>query len=184
MTTPAGNDNRQKTPDEGVNQVANANTAVASVVLRGLPVVLTSDVGKAFVADCARNTEGLLSDAEVKDKWGLIDEDWAGLAGNAPVLAAVRAERDRRVASGLAAKEAAQRHFARAQTVLGDILNDEQVAPRHRIEAARELRQVAGSGPENPLAGEKVSIIINMGDEQFVKEFIQAPVRSDDGEVR
>jgi hypothetical protein len=63
-------------------------------------------------------------------------------------------------------------------------LNDEQVAPRHRIEAARELRQVAGSGPENPLAGEKVSIIINMGDEQFVKEFIQAPVRSDDGEVR
>lgn len=181
-----GNGDRQKTQGElGAKEVACPTTRAANVVvLRGFPVLLQSDVGKEFIADCARNTEGLLLEAEVKDKWGLTDQDWAGFAGNAPLLAAVRAERNRRVCDGVAAKEAAQRHFAKAQTVLGDILNDEQVAPRHRIEAARELRQVASSGPDNPLEGEKVTIIINMGDEQFVKEFIQGPVQSDDGEVR
>ena len=68
---------------------------------------------------------------------------------------AVRAERERRILSGEAPKEAAQRHFTKAPAVLNDILTDEQVSPRHRIEAARELRQVAGSGPERARRPEK-----------------------------
>ena len=32
---------------------------IGSVVLRGVTVVLDTDVGQAFVADCARHTEGL-----------------------------------------------------------------------------------------------------------------------------
>ena len=84
---------------------ADRNVAPArSVVLRGVTVDLNSDVGEAFVTDCARNIEGLLSDDEIKDKWALSDESWAGLANNAPLLAAVRAERDRRINSGEAGK--------------------------------------------------------------------------------
>ena len=85
---------------------------------------------------------------EIKAKWGLTDEDWAALATNAPLLSAVRVERERRVFNGEGAREAAQRHFAKAPNVLNRILTDEQFARSHRIEAARELRQAAGNGPD------------------------------------
>ena len=157
------------------------------VVLRGVMVDLNSDVGEAFVTDCARNIEGLLSDDDIKHKWALSDESWAGLANNAPLLAAVRAERDRRINSGEAARAAAQRHFANAPNILNHILTDEQVAPRHRIEAARELRQAAEVGPDAATGStEKFVICINLGaDEKLVYEKQTTPheaVPSDDGE--
>src|SRR5258705_1508809 len=112
----------------------NALATPGTVVLRDLAVALDSETGKLFISDCARNTEGLLSDLEIRTRYGLSDEDWVGLAGNGYLLIAVRAERDRRITSGEAAREAAQRHFAKAPDVLGGILTDEQVSPRHRIE--------------------------------------------------
>ena len=175
--------------------VANASGAadpgpvkVGSVVLRGVTVALDTDVGRTFVADCVRHTESLLSDGDIKSKWTLTDEDWQRLADNAPLLQAVRAERERRIISGDAAREGAQRYFAKAPTVLGDILTDEQVSPRHRIEAARELRQVAGNGPDTvPGAGEKFVITINLGADEklvFEKEISpREPAPSDDGEL-
>lgn len=164
-----------------------ADPSVGSAVLRGVTVALDTDVGQAFVADCARHTEGLVSDSDIKNKWTLTDEDWKRLADNTFLLQAVRAERERRIIIGDAAREAAQRHFAKAPTVLGDILIDEQVSPRHRIEAARELRQVAGNGPDTgPRPEGKFVITINLGDEKLVFEKDIAPCKSvptDDGEL-
>ncbi len=158
-----------------------------TVRLRGAVVALDSDVGGAFVTDCARNVEGTLSDAEIKNKWELSDHDWAGIAKNAPLLAAIRTEHERRMFTGEGAREAAQRHYAKAPRVLNRILTDEQVPPRHRIEAARELRQAAAQGPDiAPGPQEKFSIIINLGaDETFVKEVHDRPFlrpQPDDGE--
>src|SRR6266550_902953 len=96
------------------------------VVLGGVAVALDANVGQAFIADCSRHTEGLLCDDEIKAKWQLSAEYWRGLANNTPLLQAVRAERDRRIANGDAAREAAQRHLAKAPDVLGGILTDEQ----------------------------------------------------------
>src|SRR4051812_44934621 len=79
-----------------------------TVVLRGVSVALGSDVGSAFVTDCTRHIESALSEAELKNKWGLSDGDWAALANNAPLLSAVRVERERRILSGECAREAAQ----------------------------------------------------------------------------
>jgi hypothetical protein len=177
------------TPDAKANSVADRGPIkVGSVVLRGVKVALDTDVGQTFVADCVRHTERLLSDGDIKSKWTLTDEDWQRLADNAPLLQAVRAERERRIISGDAAREGAQRYFAKAPTVLGDILTDEQVSPRHRIEAARELRQVAGNGPDTvPGAGEKFVITINLGADEklvFEKEIApREPAPSDDGEL-
>ena len=72
--------------------------------------------------------------------------------------------------------------------MLGEILRDELVSPRHRIEAAKELRQVAGNGSENQLnPGEKFIITIDLGgDERLVYEKklgIRPPSSSDDGEM-
>jgi hypothetical protein len=165
-----------------------ASAKVGSVRLRGVSVSLDTDVGQTFVADCVRHTESLLSDGDIKSKWTLTDEEWQRLADNAPLLQAVRAERERRIISGDAAREGAQRYFAKAPTVLGNILTDEQVSPRHRIEAARELRQVAGNGPDTvPGAGEKFVITINLGADEklvFEKEIApREPAPSDDGEL-
>jgi hypothetical protein len=161
---------------------------VGNVVLRGVTVALDTDVGQQFIADCCRNTEGLLSDSDIKSKWTLSDEDWQRLADNAPLLQAVRAERERRIISGDAAREGAQRAFAKAPTVLGDILMDEQVSPRHRIEAARELRQTIGDDPDTASkAGERFVITIDLGgDDKLIIDKAMAPNKpsqSDDGEV-
>src|SRR4051812_6268076 len=152
-----------KNPGDIVATVANDHEQVSTVVVRGVPVPLTSDVGLAFVTDCARHIESALSEAELKSKWGLSDGDWAALANNAPLLAAVRVERERRILSGECAREAAQRHFAQAPDVLHRILTDEQVSARHRIEAARELRQAAGNDAAEIVPREKFKIIINLG---------------------
>jgi hypothetical protein len=182
-----------KTIDRPVTTTANTSSGAdlgpiraGSVILRGVVVDLGSDVGEAFVIDCARNTEGLIPDAEIRTKYGLSIEDWERLAGNAPLLQAVRAERERRIRNGDAAREVAQRHFAKAPTVLGDILNDNLVSPRHRIEAAKELREVAGNGPDaKPGTGDKFIITINLGGDEklrFEKEVAPlAPLPPDEG---
>jgi hypothetical protein len=135
-----------------------------TVVLRGTSVPLDTDVGNAFVVDCARHTEGLLTDDDVMAKWGIAPEGWAALEDNAPLLLAVRAERERRLTTGEAAKEAAQRQFAKAPNILGGILADAEISPRHRIEAARELRAAAATGAkEGRGQGERFSLTINLG---------------------
>ena len=158
-----------------------------SVLLRGVTVLLTTNVGEEFVTDCARHLEGSLSDAQIKRKWELSDSDWAELATNKPLLMAVRADHDRRVFDGECARETAQRHFSKAPDVLNRILTDEQVAPRHRIEAARELRQAAATGPEiSPGPTEKFTITINLGadhTEVYEKQIApRGPSLADDGE--
>jgi hypothetical protein len=100
------------------NVVDPSIAAGGSVCLRGVAIALDSEVGKTFIIDCCRNLEGLLTDGEIKSKYELTDEVWGRLAGNTPLLRAVRAEWDRRIHNGEAAREAAQRHFARAPGIL------------------------------------------------------------------
>jgi hypothetical protein len=78
---------------------------VGSVRLRGVSVSLDADDGQAFITDCCRHTEGLLSETEIKTKWTLADGEWANLADNTPLLQSVRAERERRIFGGHSARE-------------------------------------------------------------------------------
>jgi hypothetical protein len=171
-TADPGNAAAAVTSDNTGGAIDSCNIGAGSVILHGVAVALDADVGHAFIVDCCRHTEGLLGDEDIKVKWALSDEHWIGLANNAPLLRAVRAERDRRIATGEAAREAAQQHFAKAPNVLGDILADDMVSPRHRIEAAKELRQAAGNGVDAvPGIHEKFVIRINLGaDETLVYE--------------
>jgi hypothetical protein len=60
----------------------------------------------------------------------------------------VEAERVRRVRSGRAAREKAQNLAVQAPDILGTIMTNDGNSPRHRIEAAKELRVVADNGPD------------------------------------
>ena len=157
-----------------------------TVVLCDSSVSLDSDIGADFVKHCARNVEGIMSETELRTKYQLSDENWAGLATNEQLLHAVRTEVDRRIANGECAREAAQRHHARAPSVLNEILRNETISPRHRIEAAKELRQLTGGARENMGVTEKFVIMIDLGEDcRVVKEFNNPPARvPNDGDTQ
>jgi len=142
-----------------------------AVVLRGVSIPLASDVGRAFVSDVTRNAEELISDDEICEKYGLTTRTWKEIAEDPAVVRAVRADHARRVRNGAAAQESAAKLFATAPAVLGNILNNEYTSPRHRIEAARELRAAANIGPETATGSDedRFRIVINLGaDEKLV----------------
>ena len=135
-----------------------------TVVLQGTQVELNSDIGRQFVVDCVRAAEGLITDNELVEIYEITPVDWQNIAKDAALGRAIRAERDRRVRSGVAAREMASKHFVKAPTILDRIMTDDQSNPRHRIEAIRELRQTAI--PESPNAqsqSERFIIQINLG---------------------
>jgi hypothetical protein len=130
--------------------VLNAKTSLAS---------FATPEGRDFVADCVRAGEGLISDRELRDKYEIAPDAWKVITKNKSLIQAIRAESERRVRTGLAAQEAAAKHFSRAPKVLNDIMSDKATHPKFRIEASKELRSTAiGNG--NGAAG--------AGGQQFV----------------
>jgi hypothetical protein len=67
--------------------------------------------------------------------------------------------------------------FLAAPAVLGGIVADASVSPRHRIDAVRELRACAAVGPEAgaPADGERIRISINFG---TAKVRVDAPMKT------
>ena len=135
-----------------------------TVILRGVQVPLTSDVGSAFVSDCARNRERLFSDGQLQEKYDIAPTDWDDIIKNKALRLAISRECERRMLNNDASREAAAKEFTRAPGVLGKILDDERASPRHRIEAARELRTTAQVGADRPGdTADRVVISINLG---------------------
>jgi hypothetical protein len=135
-----------------------------TVILRGVRVPLTSDVGYAFVTDLSRNKERLFSDQQVCEKYDITPDDWTTIAQNKALRLLVNAEHERRMLRGTAAQEAAAKVFAESPEVMGTILRDQQANPRHRIEASKELRATARFDDEKPGAdAEHFTITINLG---------------------
>jgi len=116
------------------------------VSLSNAPIDLNTDTGHRFVVDCTRAGEGLITDKELQQKYELSPADWQTITKDMALGRAVRAERERRMLSGVAARESAARHFVKAPTILDQIMTDAQSNPRHKIEAIKELRATAAIG--------------------------------------
>jgi hypothetical protein len=134
------------------------------VSLSKTPVDLNTDAGHQFVVDCTRAGEGLLSDKELQEKYELSPADWQNITKDMALGRAVRAEGERRMLNGTAARESAARHFVRAPTVLARIMDSEASNPRHVIEAAKEIRATAagGGGADRPAGTEMFIIKIDL----------------------
>jgi hypothetical protein len=113
------------------------------ITLRSVPIDLISDVGRQFVTDATRAAEGLISDRELAEKYELSPADWQGIVKDVALGRAIRAERQRRLFSGAAVREAASKHLIKGPSVLDQIMTDANSNPRHKIEAIRELRATA-----------------------------------------
>jgi archaeosine-15-forming tRNA-guanine transglycosylase len=136
-----------------------------SVILRGVKIDLDTDIGNGFVIDCCRHIEDptMITAEQLKAKYQLSEEAWRQLADNEPLQQAVARTKERRIRSGECAAERAQFLFLSAPSVLSTILHDSAASPRHRIEAARELRQTAAIGSEDATpAAERFSIRIDL----------------------
>jgi|SRR5215471_1521099 len=141
-----------------------ANHDDTNVILRGVRVPLASDIGNQFISDSSRNREKLLSDQRLIEKYGLSMDAWKEIAKNQAFRLAVDAEHERRVYSGIGAKEAAASFFIRGPTILNDIMNDKSSNARHKIEAIKELRQTASPGTEKSDTDvDRVRVVINLG---------------------
>src|SRR5262249_37991315 len=144
-----------------------------------------------FVNDLCRYAEGLLTEQQVKKKYRFDDATWESLGSDEQLVEAIEAEKVRRTRNGATARERAQQHFATAPNVLGNILNDDGVSPRHKIESARELRAIAATGPEAAQAADRFVIHIDLGeDRKLIIDKTIAPLTPDearksrnDGEV-
>jgi len=153
----------------------------ASVILRGISVPLNSDVGGALITDLARNKERLFSDQQVCEKYDISKSAWTEIIQSKAIRLAVNAEHERRMLNGDGAREAAAKQFTKAPEVLGKILENEQNSPKHRIDAARELRATANVGAEKSADDvDRVHIVINLGADQRLEFNKQvAPINPD-----
>ena len=171
-------------PPPTTTRVAKPDDAVT---LRGVRVPLTSDVGCAFISDCARNRERLFSDAQLQEKYEIDPNDWDSIVKNKPLRLAISRECERRMLNNDASREAAAKEFTKAPAVLGGILEDQKANPRHRIEAAKELRATARRGDERPGdTPDRIIISINLGaDEKLVFDCgpPKQPKEAPDGET-
>jgi hypothetical protein len=153
-----------------------------SLVLRGHRIEVDSDVGMTFVTDCVRFIEGLVTEEQLRKKYQLDDAGWRGLSENEELQQRVGSTKEKRIRSGEAAREKAAHLFIEAPTVLGGIMHDVAAPVRSRIEAARELRQVATPASEAALANERdrVSIRITFGAIKVHREMDLKPVRTEE----
>jgi len=119
-----------------------------------------------FISDLARFVENLLSDQQIKKKYRFDDTTWEKLGSDDALVEVIAAEKVRRTRNGSTARERAQQHFATAPNVLGNILNDDGVSPRHKIESVRELRAIASTGPEAAQAADRFVIHIDLGEDR------------------
>jgi hypothetical protein len=116
-----------------------------------------------FITDCARYAEGLLSEKDVKKRHHFDDATWEALGSNDALVEAIEGEKLRRVRSGLAKRELAQKHVVKAPDVLNTIMLDPAASPKHRIDSAKVLDQFAANGQEAAPAADRFVITINLG---------------------
>jgi hypothetical protein len=118
-----------------------------------------------FIADCARYSEGLLTEKEVKKKHHFDDATWERLGSDDALVEAIEGEKLRRIRNGSTKRERAQQLVAQAPGVLGGIMLDASASPKHRIDASKTLDAFAANGPEAAPAADRFVITINLGDE-------------------
>src|SRR5262245_49351067 len=140
----------------------------------------------SFIADCCRFSEGILSEAAVKNRWRKVvsETDWATMGSNDELVEAIEREKIRRMRNGQTAREKAQLHAIKAPDILDRIMTDESISPRHKIEASKEIRAIAATSQDAAPTSERFIITINLGEDRLlINKPIAAGRLDDDGEI-
>src|SRR5215471_14215565 len=119
----------------------------------------------AFITDMARYAVGILTEAQVKKKYRFDDDTWGRLGEDDKLVEAIELRKTQRLFRNDTARERAQVLFADAPAVLGNIMTSDSVSPRHKIESARALGQIATpvANPVPVADASRFIIQINLG---------------------
>ena len=130
------------------------------VDLRGGSIHIEDD---ELIENLARFADGTLTEAAVKSRHHLSNEDWAALGESDKLVELVEACKLRRIRSGATKRERAQIEIVDAPPILGGIMRDLNANERHRIDSIRALDALASTGAEAAAAGPRFEITINLG---------------------
>jgi hypothetical protein len=140
---------------------------MGDIVKLHTPFDLNTELGQSFVQDATRAGEGLITDRELSEKYELTNADWKAIRKDRALERAVRTERERRVRSGQAAREAATKHLVKGVGIVDQIMSAADTHPKHKLDAFRELRTTAsvGDGADGRSGDRFVINIVLTGDE-------------------
>jgi hypothetical protein len=130
------------------------------VNLHGRSIPLEDD---ELIENLARFADGTLSEAAVKARHHLSNEDWAALGESDRLVELVEACKLRRIRTGATKRERAQIEIVDAPPILGGIMRDTNANERHRIDSIKTLDALASTGAEAAAAGARFEITINLG---------------------
>src|SRR6478609_1226878 len=138
------------------------------VDLRGRSIPLEDD---ELIENLARFADGTLSEAAVKARHHLSNEDWAVLGESDRLVELVEACKLRRIRTGATKRERAQIEIVDAPPILGRIMRDLNANERHRIDSIKTLDALASTGAEAAAAGARfeITIVLNSDVERYSK---------------
>ena len=116
-----------------------------------------------LIENLARFADGTLSEAAVKARHHLSEEDWAALGESDRLVELVEAAKLRRLRTGATKRERAQIEIVDGPPILGKIMRDPGANARHVIDAVKVLDGLASTGAEAAAAGARFEITINLG---------------------
>jgi hypothetical protein len=128
--------------------------------LRGQSAHLEDD---ELIENLARFADGTLSEAAVKARHHLSNEEWAAMGENDRLIELVEAAKLRRIRTGATKRERAQIEIVDGPPILGKIMRDPGSNARHVIDAVKALDGLASNGAEAAAAGARFEITINLG---------------------
>ena len=116
-----------------------------------------------LIENLARFADGTLSEAAVKSRHHLSNEEWAAMGENDRLIELVEAAKLRRIRTGATKRERAQIEIIDGPPILGKIMRDPGANARHVIDAVKTLDGLASTGAEAAAAGGRFEITINLG---------------------
>ena len=151
--------------------------------LRGQSAHLEDD---ELIENLARFADGTLSEAAVKARHHLSNEEWAALGESDRLVELVEACKLRRIRTGATKRERAQIEIVDGPPILGKIMRDPGANARHIIDAVKTLDTLASTGAEAAAAGARFEITINLGAdhiERYSKSIAVDPNDVDPNEI-
>jgi len=116
-----------------------------------------------LIENLARFADGTLSEAAVKARHHLSNEEWAALGDSDRLVELVEAAKLRRIRTGATKRERAQIEIVDGPPILGKIMRDPNANARHVIDSVKALDALASTGAEAAAAGARFEITINLG---------------------
>jgi hypothetical protein len=116
-----------------------------------------------LIENLARFADGTLSEAQVKARHHLTNEDWLAMGESDEFVERVEACKLRRIRTGATKRERAQIEIVDGPPILGKIMRDPGSNARHVIDAVKTLDTLASNGAEAAAAGARFEITINLG---------------------